>query len=597
MGTRSVLDFACCLEYAIRQRTLEDGDQEQTTHSLRLLADVTNEPWVDVISEEDPRFASLFPLSSRGTLLQRIDAMTRLEVQLGLPVEGAVVDQVVPQPLLALAGSIRGIYSRVQEIKAMPLEVALTDYVRALVRRRPKAGPVPRQEQTRVEVICARLGILGSPAVTLEEAGKMIGVTRERIRQMQLSTTSHLPSNPYMPALDKALEVISSKCPLGEQEFTQVLRDAGVTAVDFHPSSLLAAAELCGRDPNFAIEHVGSRAWVVAGPTPMRATQVVVIARKQASAYGASNIAEVRARAEEEGLTLDLGSVHELIAQYSPAEFLTDDWFWYPDGKRNRLFNQARKMLSVYASLQLPVLREGLRRAYRWRRLGVVPPRAVLRVFFEHHPMFVVDAEERVRYVELLDYRTELAEVERAFVDILRQSPTGLLDRESFESECDRRGINHNTFTAYSTYSPILEHVTTDVWALRGSRIDPAAVEAVRLASSHRPKETRLTDHGWSVEGRLWLMVRLARHPESTPIHIPAAIHGYVGEGRYAASTEDGKPAGVVVINADGACWGHGPFLARRGADEDDTLVVEFDLVERRVMLRLDASEVLAVAD
>src|SRR5438309_11823142 len=40
------------------------------------------------------------------------------------------------------------------------------------------------------------------------------------------------------------------------------------------------------------------------------------------------------------------------------------------------------------------------------------------------------------------------------------------------------------------------------------------------------------------------------------------------------ALTELGTPAGTVVVAKDGASWGYGPFLSRRGADEDDVLVV-----------------------
>jgi hypothetical protein len=323
---------------------------------------------------------------------------------------------------------------------------------------------------------------------------------------------------------------------------------------------------------------------------------VVFEARSQAAAYGMSNVDEVAAAVEAEGLHLNGETVSELLREYSTAEFLSDQWFWFPDGKRNRACNQVRKMLSVYPNLELTAIREGLRRKYKFRGLSLVPPRSVLEAFFTAHPSFVIDENRYVRSVELLDYRSLLGAVETTFVEVLRQSPTGLLDRAGFELACDARGVNHNTFSVYTTYSPILEHVTTDVWGLRGAVVNPAAVESLRQSSAMQPRETRYANHGWTAEGRLWLAVRLIRHPESSPIHIPAAIRHYVGEGRYHALTESGSPVGTIVVANDGASWGYGPFLSRRGADEDDVLVVEFDLVNRTASLRVETAELLEAA-
>jgi hypothetical protein len=49
----------------------------------------------------------------------------------------------------------------------------------------------------------------------LEEAGKMAGVTRERIRQIQERLLGLLPKHPVvMPALDRALALLASRSPI-----------------------------------------------------------------------------------------------------------------------------------------------------------------------------------------------------------------------------------------------------------------------------------------------------------------------------------------------------------------------------------------------
>src|SRR5439155_6115113 len=124
---------------------------------------------------------------------------------------------------------------------------------------------------------------------------------------------------------------------------------------------------------------------------------------------------------------------------------------------------------------------------------------------------FTVEEDGRIGSVVPLDYRVELGPTDRMLVDVLRASPSGVLDRASFESGCLVRGMNQNTFSVYTTYSPVLEHLGTDIWALRGVRVDPAAVEAVRRANAQRPREPRVQDYGWTGEGDLWMGVRLSR--------------------------------------------------------------------------------------
>jgi hypothetical protein len=115
-------------------------------------------------------------------------------------------------------------------------------------------------------------------------------------------------------------------------------------------------------------------------------------------------------------------------------------------------------MLSVASPIELGVIREGLRREYRYRGYrGVktwsllVPPRSVLRAYYEAHPEFIVEDGEMVKPVEPLDYRIELALNDAILVDVLRSSPACVLDRASLASECIRRSMNVNTFSLYLT--------------------------------------------------------------------------------------------------------------------------------------------------
>jgi hypothetical protein len=249
-------------------------------------------------------------------------------------------------------------------------------------------------------------------------------------------------------------------------------------------------------------------------------------------------------------------------------------------------------MLSVVSPLPVSTIREGLRRRYRFRGVTIIPPREVLVEFYRAHPEFTVEHEEKVGTVNALDYRVELGSTEQAFVEVLRTAPAGVLDRASFESGVLDRGVNANTFSVYTTYSPIIDHLGLDMWTLRGVQIDPAAIEALRQANAQRPRERRVQDYGWTPDGRLWLAVRVAR-TSSFVVGIPAAIAGYVIDRRFPAKAADGSQVGEVVVSENSTSWGYGPFLTRMGADEGDVLRIEFDLVDETAHLRVGGDDLI----
>jgi hypothetical protein len=333
--------------------------------------------------------------------------------------------------------------------------------------------------------------------------------------------------------------------------------------------------------------------------TPMlaSASQIILVASRQSDSFGASNLAEVSSALEGQYsvATWSEDQIREVLEHYSNADFLSDEWFWLPNKShsRNRLYNVTRRILSVASPLDVTTIRDGARRSYRFREVTLIPPRTIMKAFFCAHPAFVLDQDDRVRPADPLDYRKELGRTEQIFVDVLRSSPTGVLDRASFQEACEARGMNTNTFSVYSTYSPVLEHLGTDIWALRGIEVSPAAVDALRQANAARPRERVIEDYGWNREGALWVAASLPKRHASPVIGMPSSIRHYVSDRRFEARAEDGSAAGTIAVNEDGTSWGYGPFLARRGADEGDILVIEFHLATEEVILKLGGLRLL----
>jgi hypothetical protein len=126
--------------------------------------------------------------------------------------------------------------------------------------------------------------------------------------------------------------------------------------------------------------------------------------------------------------------------------------------------------------------------------------------------------------------------------------------------------MNVNTFSLYLTYSPVIVHLGTDIWTLRGVRVDPTAVEALPQANALRQKEKRVLDHGWTPAGQLWVATRLpGTHSGHFVFGIPGAIRRYLAGRQFAAKDDDGIEQGSVRINNEDSSNGFGGFFGGAG--------------------------------
>jgi len=113
-----------------------------------------------------------------------------------------------------------------------------------------------------------------------------------------------------------------------------------------------------------------------------------------------------------------------------------------------------------------------------------VPPDGVLAAFFGAHPDCDLDAVGRVRHVAELCYRNELRTTDLIFVEVLRASWTGVLDRESFVEGCASRGMTARTFEHRAPRSALLDDPGGDIWCLRDTRVSPITAAALRHAKA-----------------------------------------------------------------------------------------------------------------
>ncbi len=550
-----------------------------------ILTAALEEPWIDQIDEHDWRFRALFP-PGHGTLEDRIERAISDPASSAAEIPGLV--EKLPR-----------IRAAVRRMATQPLEDALKELLLVYF----------GTEEQRVSAMAARFGWSGQDPKTLQECGDMLSITRERVRQIEEKLRGKLTAYPlYLPQLDAALTVLENAAPSRVTDAGELLTEAGVCRRPFSPISIIETARLFGRKTNLAVEmHRGER-MLVSGEQGQALGVLSRAARKLAGQSGVASVYQVVDSIAEllaplDPPDIDEDDVRRILKSQQGCKFLDEDWFWLtniPEG-RNRLENLTKKMLSVAAPQTVASIREGVRRAFKWRaatneryRGLTVPPQAVLAAFFANHPAFRLDGES-VSPTKPLDYRKLLGQGEQTLVDVLRGVSSGILDRKSLIRECLARGINENTLAVFTSYSPVIEHPGLDLWQLRGVRVDPATVEAVRQQNAMRPRETRLQDFGWSADGKLWVTWTLPELTGTTVLGIPGAIKRYLS-GRTFEAHPKGLQRNVakISITDEGTSYGYPPFFRYSGADHGDLLRAEFDLSTSIVELSLtdDAEEV-----
>jgi len=557
IGMKSVLEFATIADILTSAPPPPTFDEK----GQQMLTDVADEDWADRVAGDDPRFRDVLP-AYPGTISQLIDeAMNNPESQLAH----------------AMAESLPQVHARVEEIAAEPIDIAVRRLLASL-------GASDRD----VNVVVARYGWGGHQPRTLADVGKPLNLTRERVRQIVQKWSERL-KGAYLPQVEKAVYLLTERAPITTDDAASLLVHAKLSTLPIHPRGVEAAAELAGYEVTFEIGSAEGIEYVQADGLE-GISQIFFTARREAGRVGVSNIEEIEACLLANSYKYSASTIRSALQSSAKFQFLVEDWFWVPDTRpdRNRLRNVTRRILSVTPHLDIATIRHGVRRSYAFRRIDLVPPTEVLAAFYTVHPEFVVNNDGTISSVFSLDYRDVLGPAECAFVEALRASPTGLLDRVELERAVTERGINANTFSVFTTYSPILDHPAINVWCLRGQAIDPAKIEALRAVAASRGRRQRTLEYGWDGDGRLQLTADLA-NVNSAVVYIPASISRYVAGRRFEARTQEGTSAGVIVVDeSSGASWGYGPFLRRRGAESGDALTIRFDLVGGIATLSLD---------
>ena len=120
------------------------------------------------------------------------------------------------------------------------------------------------------QIVCRYLGWDGRGGATLEQVGKEVSLTRERVRQVQDRVLRKLKeSAPAPTVLTGALNYVREAAPAEAEEIERGLQATGLSSVQFQLETLLSATEACGLSVPFSIESVGGFRFVAKHDLPV----------------------------------------------------------------------------------------------------------------------------------------------------------------------------------------------------------------------------------------------------------------------------------------------------------------------------------------
>jgi hypothetical protein len=559
-----------------REAVEETGREERPTEpprspsrAVRKAADqIGRRRWAKTVFSTDPRLGGLLAdLDPQAT-----SALEAAELLASTPFDPATARRT--------ARGLRSLRVAADRLRRLSLEEEIDQLV---------AATLDSSEAGR-RAVKLRLGLVGDPPVTLGDAGEAVGLTRERVRQLESRFRDAITeSRPWTPVLDKALRAVEQAVPATGAEIERLLVEKGLVRLSFSVESLISAARVFGRD--LAFRHDDESGLVYAVGTTVAPHLVASEARRLTSHWGASTVESLRVELQERGAgDLEPALLRLLLEAVPGFNWLDDDkdWFWVRGTSRNRLLNQIEKIMSVAGAITIGELREGVGRFYRME--GFRPPREVLARLCEQSGLYQRDGEMILEGPDLPPWTVALkSTIERRIAEVLFEFGPVMRRDDLEQIAVEERGVNRSSFFVYLGYSPIIARYAPGVYGLRGARVTAGEVNAL---IPPRARRQRLVDSGWTSDGKVWIAFRMsAAALQSGVLTVPAALQDFVS-GSYLLFSEQERPIGTLVAK-DSRMWGVGPFYRRWGVEEGDYVVVAIDISERRATVAAGGEELL----
>jgi ribosomal protein L37AE/L43A len=472
-----------------------------------------------------------------------------------------------------------------------------------LVARLPGRRPGSRLfNDVAVEALVRRLGLDGRPESTLEDAGELVGLTRERVRQLQATymtqteNPAHVECVPLPRLLGQAFDITLGD-PAAGTDLGRMLQDRGLTSHDnWTPDHLALLARLSGsRTIGATLQDAASERLQVERDQSLLQRllpkAVWQASKKSGFCHTSACIGQLAELWEEEGASSALPEQHtirrEILGHASVLELPLG--YLYSTGSGNlvrhagatgaRIISQTLLMLGVSSPLPISDLRRGLIRYTKFTQVPLDLPSPVLRAFFDWHPDFQVDPDG------LVSPTADPGKPEGLMgwiIQKMRISDYGFLTHSETIALSRREKKNSNSLGIYLLYGVQIRHDRRGFYFPVG---EPPAEYLVDQGLRAAGLAAVRTQQKWSFDADdrvVTLDLEVGTASLNGVVSVPSADRAYLhllGEGRFPIVDPHGERHGnLSVSSAMVAVFGLQTYFSHKSVEPGDDVTIRIDL-------------------
>ena len=428
----------------------------------------------------------------------------------------------------------------------MPLNMSLSRSLEALVHAR--LG----ESQSRISGDMAtatsmRLGSTGA-TMTLEAAGEPFGVTRERVRQVEMIVTEprELMHRPLpLPRLAR----IITNLELGQLTRTQILTEAN-DGEPFSPEAFDSLLRLADLSPEAIHPELGSlsSAGVKAEriAASKQAREVIGVAKSLIGKLGFTRISTV---AEQLGNAFDASKVVSVLEREPHWHVLEDGWVYFESSSKHMFRGTINRMLGADSPLSVESMHAGFERYVVYRRCEEPPPKSVMANLLQKHPDFNVDRSGQVSLIS--PDQQDRSTIEFQIVDAILETPERALHRNEIIEQLTAIGKKGDTVRIFLQYSPLLTPVGSGVYGVIGATTTPDEAARIQERASNIAVKgsclSTITSDGVTLD------ITISSTAFSTGvISPPRASRAVIGEVRYEVLDSAANHVSTANLAGDG---------------------------------------------
>ena len=320
-----------------------------------------------------------------------------------------------------------------------------------------------------MEVLANRVSWVNGRGTTLDEAGRRIGVTRERVRQVESKLNPLSIDLVVAPKLVYALIGILGKAQTW-RDFCSEVTSKGLSAnVDNWTSNSLKELVNIFSVPN-VIEQFNEL---------IKSVEPIVITREVAgnvrSYRNALGLIDLSALSQ--GINRNRSQCIEILRNMYPFVVVANGLAMANQRQGGSVTNVILKQLSIKSPLSPSILVEGIERATNYRRTPMVGSQEDLEalvVLIAGNP----PSRENVNPDVSDDF--ELGDTELWLQSAISGRPLGIIHRDELTELAIADGVNPSSVGAYLSMSTIIRNVGPGIFSLVGTEVELSVIEAYR---------------------------------------------------------------------------------------------------------------------